>query len=448
MRLKRLSRITLGILTVLSLIFAVNLKAHSFFHIQPMSFKNLVVKKGETVILTLHVFNPDKTPARLAVYPTDYRINRRGEQIFQKLQDLEAIKESVKQKLEEVRRALNEDTTRKLQRSKEGLERMLPSVEKRIQEFSRTQKYSAPSWIKLKGIKDEEIIVSPESKENIEFEIRVPYNIRPGEYYAAIMVRDLEGQSIKGSPVNVKLSQPCWFIVTVPGRLPKIRGKAVSAEVEAKKEGIRIMATFKNMGNVLEEVTGKAHIVNKESRRVCDIVTLKALNPSSSDGMGKVFPESLRDFQDEVRRPLPAGEYEVRVVFHYGKKGRRRTQIKTFFTLTETVAVEQKKLLILAVEPELLKYSLIPGGYHIEGIEVENVDTVESMEVVTQSNVEWLKVYPDKFKLAPERSRKVRVAVRIPRNTETVERSGKIIFKAGRGKPAFVDVFVHDARKD
>lgn len=116
--------------------------------------------------------------------------------------------------------------------------------------------------------------------------------------------------------------------------------------------------------------------------------------------------------------------------------------------MSQAVAAKQKELLVLAAKPELLEYSLVPGGYHAEAVEVENMDIVENLEVVAQSSAEWLKVSPDKLKLAPERSRKVRVAVRIPRSTETVERSGKIIFKARRGEPIFVDVLVHDARKD
>src|SRR6056297_1807085 len=54
------------------------------------------------------------------------------------------------------------------------------------------------------------------------------------------------------------------------------------------QEGLNIYATFENTGNVIEEVTGEATIVNTENNKVYDKITLKALNSSRKNGMGKV----------------------------------------------------------------------------------------------------------------------------------------------------------------
>jgi len=389
------------------------------FRVAPAKIEGLTVKRGKTATAVLSLTR-SVIDEKIKLYLTDIITGRRGNFSFEKLKDWKySASEWIT--LHKVRKV--EEETR------EGVK-------------AQTIRIISPIY------KEREVLILKKSPTYIGIEVKAPYNVKPGQYYACIMVEPTEFTPIKRgiTVLNVMSRIAVPIIIEVPGRLPRITGKAVSSEAEVKEEEIKVLATFENTGNILEEVRGKARIINKENKRLYDIVTLKALNASSPDGMGKVFPETLRDFEGKVTRPLPAGEYEVRVAFDFGRKG-RKAQTKTSFTVTEAVAVKQKELLILAVKPELLEYSLIPGGYHIEAVKVENIDIVESMEIEAQSSAEWIKVSPDKFKLAPGRSRKIKVMVRIPRDTETVERSGKIAFKAERGKLVFVDVVVHNARE-
>jgi len=330
-------------------------------------------------------------------------------------------------------------------------------------------KYSALKWLKLYKVRKvektsegkgeigiasspykekETIFLKKDKPTSVGIVVKVPHNIKPGEYYACIMVEPAELSLIKGERGKIKTSIHYGFriavpvIVTVPGAVPKMNGRIVESNVDVREKEIKILATFENTGNVLEYVKGKAEIINKTDRRIYDIVTMKALNPQFEDGAGEIFPETLRDFEGVVKRPLPKGEYEVKLSFNYGLR-LRKARARTEFSVTQEIAISQKELLTLAAQPELLEFKLKPGEMVMEGLEVINFD-FQPLKVAISTipeKMSWLQIAQTELNLVANRSRKIRFRIRIPRS-EKVERSAKIILTPERGKQIVVDVIV------
>lgn len=361
------------------------------FRVSPAKIEDFVIPKGKTGVAVLHLTGSVMNE-KIKVYPTDIIVDRRGNLSFEKLENW---------------------------------------------------KYSCLDWIKLP---EERILTLSKNRvKELEFRIKVPYTAKPGQYYACIMVEPTEFTPVKGkiggitTVIGLKSRIAVPIIITVPGRIAKLDGKVISAEVRAEKEEVKILATFKNEGNVIEEVRGKAQIVNKENKKVYDVVTLKALNPSAADGMGKVFPETLRDFEGVVKRPLPIGEYEARISFNYGIKF-RQARARAEFAITQEIAKSQKELLVLVVEPEILELLMPRGGRLLKAVKVSNLD-FNPLEIEAISSNRWIKVEPSKFRIPAGRSKNLRVIVTIPQGEE-VRRTGKIVFKPERGKPVAVEVVV------
>jgi len=209
------------------------------------------------------------------------------------------------------------------------------------------------------------------------------------------------------------------------------------------KEGLNIYATFENTGNVIEEVTGEATIVNTENNKVYDKITLKALNSSRKNGMGKVFPELKRDFEGKVKRPLPKGNYEVRVSFDYGRKY-RKARTRKEFEIKESIAAKEDELLVLSSDKELLEFNMARGGTLLKGLKITNLSfNPTKVEVLSET---WIEVQPNEFTLQPDRSKNLRIAVEIPKG-ENPKRSGKLIFKPEKGKEIEVKIEVKENSK-
>jgi len=389
---------------VIMLIFLMIPTAYAF-KVSPAKIEGVEIPKGKTGVgilyLTGSVINEE-----IKIFPTDIMVDRRGNLSFERLEQWG---------------------------------------------------YSCFDWIKLP---EEKILTLSKSRiKELEFKIKAPFNAKPGQYYGCIMVEPTEFTPIKReiegvtTVLNLKSRIAVPIIIEVPGRIPKLKGKVISAEAKITPEEIRILSTFQNEGNIIEEVRGEAQIINKENKRVYDVVTLKALNPSAADGMGKVFPECLRDFEGVVKRPLPVGDYELRVSFDFGL-GIRKARARADFSVTEEIAVSQKELLTLAVVSELLEFELKPGGMVMGGLEVINFD-FQSLRVAISTfpeKVSWLQVTQTELNLRANGSRKIRFRIKIPWDWEEekfiVERSAKIVLTPERGKQIVVDVVVKEEQGD
>jgi len=366
------------------------------FRVSPAKIEGVEIPKGKTGIGVLHL-RGSVINEKIKLFPTDIMMDRRGNLDFGRLEDW---------------------------------------------------KYSCFSWIKLP--EERLLILSKGKTKELEFKIKVPYNAKPGEYYACIMVEPTEFTLIEletgGAPIALnwmnRIAVP--IIIEVPGRVRKLGGKVIDTSVDVGKEEIKILATFQNMGNVIEEVRGNAQIINKTDRKIYDVVTLKALNPSAIDGMGRVFPETLRDFEGIVKRPLPAGDYEIRVAFDYGLKV-RKARARTNFSVTQELAMSLKELLTLATESEFLEFELKPGGMVIKGLGITNLD-FQPLRVaisILPEKIPWLRITQTELNLKAGESRKIRFRIKIPRD-EKVERSAKIVLTPERGKSITIDFIIEE----
>ncbi len=390
----RAKRLIAGAIVFAGLVFTTN-SALALFMLKPMEL-TLNIKRGESKTQVFTVRNDTEKSITCQIYATGYEVKKDGSQLFENAKN----------------------------------------------------KYSVPEWVK---IKESEFKVPASENKKLEARIFVPRTARPGEYFAVIMVEKRPGKVKRrtGISIPVIFRMACIAKITVPGRIIGKKAEISEAKVEvpdpeSKEKKVKVIVTLRNKCQVHLDAQGEVRIKN-EKGRVFDKFVLQGAGKRTK-GEAFVYPEGERIFWGTIGRPFPPGEYIAEVSFNYGHKF-RRVRAKESFTVTQAVSVKQKESLILKAQPGLLKYSLVPGGYHVEGVQVENMDPVEALEVTTQSSAQWLKVFPQRLKLAPKRRRKIRVVARIPRDTEVVKRSGKVMFKAEKGDPVFVDVIVSDARK-
>ncbi|MCK9221873.1 MAG: hypothetical protein PHV61_00400 [Limnochordia bacterium] len=227
------------------------------------------------------------------------------------------------------------------------------------------------------------------------------------------------------------------------------------AELKMEEQSIRIMATLQTSARKMIVAQGEAFVYEeykdesgRTHRRLLDRFLLTPVG-SNIKGQGSIFPGGLRDFTGSVHRPLAAGEYALEVKFEYGEQGAKYRRIalgQQGFTVTEDIARQQRDILTLDVDKELLQYVMVPGGFHVETVVLENLDLVESMEVLLVTNVEWLRVSTEACVIPPGRTKTIAIAARVPRDVEKVQGEGNVFIVAKTGKTISVDVKLIDAR--
>lgn len=226
-------------------------------------------------------------------------------------------------------------------------------------------------------------------------------------------------------------------------------------QIWMEQESIMIAATLSTEARRIILAKGEVFIyqnfvdANGRKQRVLrDHFTLTAAG-SSTKGEEKVFPGGMRDFYGTVQRPLPVGDYTAEVRFEY--RGEDETNVRytlgqTTFSIPQELAIRQQEMLVLNVEPDLLVYDMVPGEYHVKAVTVENLDVVEPLEIQLSTSVDWIEISSGSYRLQPGRRQSIRIAVRIPRDAEFVDREGKILLLTDRGKAVYIDVQVRDKR--
>ena len=387
----------------------------------------MVIQRGKIgkAVLTLRGTELNE---KVLLYLTDVTIDRRGNYQFEEIEDWK-YSAMDRIKLRKVRLVAKETPEEEAK-----IRVIAPLYEKRE---ILTLKMSADTYIGL--------------------EVRAPY--KSGEYYAGIIVEPSEPEILRGlvdgEAIEVQRIRRFGIpiTITVPGRAPRLGGEIIETSSEIGEDQIKIFVTFENTGGMLEYVKGKVSIINKENKRVYDDPVLKALVPLSPDGTGEIYPEGIRDFEAEVSRPLPAGEYDLRTVFEIktslapDAKVQKKIRKTTSFTIPETVAMKQRELLTLVAETQLLQFNLKSGGLVMSALEITNQDFQPlSVDISIPKGAEkWLQITENLNLRAsqPGRpvSKKIRFKIRIPRD-ENAERNCKITFTPERGKPVVVDLMI------
>lgn len=226
-------------------------------------------------------------------------------------------------------------------------------------------------------------------------------------------------------------------------------------QIWIEEETVKIVATLSTESRRIILAKGEVSIyqdfVNEGGRRQRVLRDQFTLTPAGSNikGEEKVFPGGMRDFFGTIQRPLPVGEYTAEVRFEYRGEDEENVRLalgQTTFSVPEELAIRQKEMLVLGVAPDLLVYDMAPGEYHVKAVTLENLDVVEPLEIQLSTNASWIDLSSSSYKLQPGRKQSVRIAVRIPRDAELVERAGKILVSTDRGKAVYIDVQVRDKR--
>lgn len=212
-----------------------------------------------------------------------------------------------------------------------------------------TVRNSASPWITLSK---EDIILDPGKGEKIECTIRTPAGAT-GEYYSSIMVDLVSKHGPKGIHIDYRIAS--GIFVTVEGRsFPKqadvarfemtwpaapalpVEGIASLTKVPpAKTEPVKVQAVVKNIGRVLFDASADLRILTSEGR-------LLFKSPMKT-GRACVLPGDTRLFQSIIERPLPSGEYVMRVDFDYGSPLGRVSR-RTTLTVTPEQETQLAKI--------------------------------------------------------------------------------------------------------
>lgn len=305
-----------------------------------------------------------------------------------------------------------------------------------FEEASET--YSAAGWIKPK---EPSFQISANGTKQAVIKITVPRRIKPGDYFATIMVESAMGTIMRGKmaiAVNSRLG--CIVSITVPGTVKK---KADVSELmvempssESEEQTINIISTLKN--NCRIQLDAQAQVVIKNSAdRIFDRFILQGANKKAK-GEAQVYPMGERKFSGTIQKPLPAGEYIAEVSFNFGS--RRKAKAETTFVVSPKLGKAQEGLLVLTAEPNPATLTMPAGAFRTLSLRVENLE-FEPIKVTATSQAPWLSVKPATFTVKAVSSRNLRLTVSTADN-ESTARVGKIVLTPERGKPIIVDVIV------
>jgi len=297
--------------------------------------------------------------------------------------------------------------------------------------------HSAVSWV---SFDEEKMRLIGTEKKQLEFEIKVPRNATPGEYYVAIMNEPIEFINVKAENkpfmLKIKSRVAIVIIINVPGRNYEKKGDVFESKVKKDDGKIQIVSTFENQGNIHLNVTGKATIRSKDGRINFGEVGLSKI--SGKPGKEQfVFPKNLIDFHGTLDKKLPRGEYVVDISFDYGYDF-KKAKDKVFFSIERGAEIDESKMNFISVQPEKLQVGLAKGMFRTKLIEVSSVYS-ENMKVSAEIEGDWLKVSPSTMTLRPAQKRTVKAIIKVPDDFEK-RLSGKITFNPEKGKSIEIPV--------
>lgn len=303
-------------------------------------------------------------------------------------------------------------------------------------------KHSAVPWIKLE--QSYYTLLEKQTKE-LKFNISVPRNADPGEYYSVVMVEPTEFADIKSKDkplvLQMKSRLAVVIVINVPGRIYEKKGDALSTSIIEEHDTLKIFSTFKNTGNIHLDVAGTASIRSKDGKTRFGQTKLLALGANKEEAF--VFPGNKRDFEGLMDRQLPKGEYICDVIFDYGNKIKKATA-SSIFSISRKVNVDESKNEYLSFESKNLELVIPVGALRTKVFKVSNTD-YRSIDVSVASD-KWVVVEPQSFTLQPGESRNIKAtispSVYIKPIMETI-----IIFKPDRGMSSEVKLSLSEKAK-
>lgn len=301
---------------------------------------------------------------------------------------------------------------------------------------------SAVEWIK---IDTEKISLFEGQSKKVKFKISVPYNAKPGEYYAVIMVDPENFTKVKDKDKAVSLLMKTRvsvvIILDVPGRNYEKKGEVVETKVNVTDSVTQIISTFKNTGNIHLDISGEGIVRSDDGRINYGRFTLKA--PGSSKEKAFIFPGAMRDFVGVFDRQLPKGEYLVDISFDYGYQFKKAEQSQKF-VVKRGFSSNENKNEFLSLESKELNLQIPEGGRRTQVIRVTNIDYRPLNINILSDN--WIEVIPNNLNLKPGEVRNVMAIVSVSKY-ENDQKESIITLKTDRGMGSQIKVLVSSNKK-
>jgi hypothetical protein len=321
------------------------------------------------------------------------------------------------------------------------------------------------SALKLITLEDESgrVILEPGQSKQIKGKVSAPLN-GDGDYWGAIMIKILSPQKdAKGVAINLQTASGVF--IHVPRRNYAAKGMISDVNVmlpdfansnEPNKKDVKIediamqiRAELKNDGITAFLGNGKAYLYTGAMKRFAAI-QLHAMRR-------QIFPGQSRIFSGVLSDALAPGEYKMRVVFEAVSQHNDediaavgRTIIKNYeFTVEPATAQKWSNKTAshasghLSYEPKEIKLVLVAGRFTSVSVLVENagLSTTSLRTHFEKSPItDWFSSESELTTFGPNMKRNIVFSLNIPKEIQTGDYHGTLIFEAERSGVSGKDI--------
>lgn len=301
---------------------------------------------------------------------------------------------------------------------------------------------SASKWITLGAG-----ALTLETGQTREVECKIAAPFTPGEFYSAVMVT-IDSQDRKNEGLKIVHRIASGVFVTVSGRSPTKEAKITRCEVvwpalpglattqPDAVEPAKIAVLLKNTGHARFDAAGRISITDARSRTVFTAPLISA-RPC-------IFAGDSRLFEAALARPLPAGQYQIRVECDYqsswGKANARMPMEITADQAELLKAIQKQPAATQPVQPAAHKLAAVmpPGAFRSLHLTLKNngqEDALCEATLVAEGDrpvdASWVTMEPRKFTIAGAGSRTVEVAVRVAAGAAPGRYASTVLVEAG-----------------
>ncbi len=298
--------------------------------------------------------------------------------------------------------------------------------------------FSLAEWV---SFEPEIITIPPASERRISVTITVPRGVSGGRYGAIVISPKEDISSLAESTAPFVYRMASFIELEITGSAARKEAYISRFSVQPSSALPRIRqqvgdnalvysAEVTNVGNVHIITQGSVLLQTAEGRTVARFPI--------GGGRGIILPENTVALQSVTKRGLLPGDYIARAVIEYG--GQRPAVSEIEFSITESAIDAQEQSAVplsrFTVEPEEIDVAVRPGALNSTILEISNkgldpieVDT-EIMplefsilgELLTEEErgeaPDWITINPSSFSIEPGRTKRVRLLIRPPKDTD------------------------------
>lgn len=196
------------------------------------------------------------------------------------------------------------------------------------------------------------ITIPAGSSKEVKVSINMPSDVAAGGYYGAVRFAAVNGSG-KDSNVALSASVGSLILVKVPGDVKEnlvLESFDVRTSEQAPSgsaifttnKNLRVVARFKNTGNVHEQPFGK--VIVKKGTKVVQSTEINDTDPKAN-----VLPDSTRRFAVKLNKLSSFGKYTVEGNFGYGANGQLISGKTSFMVVPMALIILGIALLALLI---------------------------------------------------------------------------------------------------